>query len=83
LTIYLPIVPPLLKGKAKIDLFKPLSRALSKHYKRIRHAPYILSVSITETYLTFLRPGEHIGAIAVIVYDHPNAISVKGNKYNY
>jgi len=38
---------------------------------------------MTETHLAFLKRGRNVGAVVVVVCDHPNATSVKGNEYDY
>jgi len=85
LVLFTPVVPPPLGGDAtvRMDPFEPLGHALSKHHKRIRHVPYVPSVGMTETHLAFLQRGQYAGAVVVVVCDHPNATSVKGNGYDY
>ena len=80
LILFTPVVPPPPGGDAGMDPFEPLGHALSKHHERIRHVPYIPSTGITETHLAFLLCA---GAVVVVVCDHPNATSVKGNGYDY
>ena len=80
LILFTPIIQPPPEGDARMDLFKPLGHALSEHYKRIRHVPYIPGTSITETHLAFLR---RAGAVIIVVCNHPNTTSVKGNGYDY
>ncbi|OCK91916.1 uncharacterized protein K441DRAFT_572362 [Cenococcum geophilum 1.58] len=82
LVLFTPMVPPLPKGNARMDPFEPLGRALSEHHKRIRHLPYGPSAGMTETHFAFLQRGQHAGAVVVVVCDHPNATSVKGNEYD-
>ncbi|OCK91239.1 uncharacterized protein K441DRAFT_707275 [Cenococcum geophilum 1.58] len=84
LVLFTPVVPPP-PGDAtvRMDPFEPLGHALSKHHKRIRHVPYVPSVGMTETHLAFLQRGQYAGAVVVVVCDHPNATSVKGNGYDY
>ncbi len=74
------MVPPLLKSDAGMDLFKPFSYALNKYHKRIKYIFYIFSTGIIEMYFAFLW---RAGAIVVVVCNHLNATSVKGNGYNY
>ena len=77
------VPPPPGDATVRMDPFEPLGHALSKHHKRIRHVPYVPSVGMTETHLAFLRRGQYAGAVVVVVCDHPNATSVKGNGYDY
>ncbi|KAK5118642.1 hypothetical protein LTR85_008107 [Meristemomyces frigidus] len=53
--------------KIDTDPFEHLGRALSKHYQRIRHVPYVPSVGFTETHEAFLMKADGI----IIVTSEP------------